>query len=177
MLPDEPGLLIDAARIEDRVAELASRISEDHAGNGELLILGVLKGAFVFLADLVRGLTVPHRVDFVTLSSYGDSTTPADAVRWVHDLETDVSGKPVLIVDDVVDTGSTLGHLKETLFSRGASSVKSCVLLSKSKPRADDRQADYVGFEIDDVWVVGYGLDHAGRHRSLPYVGVVDPAG
>ncbi len=177
MNPGRPRLLVDAAKIESRVAELASRISDDHAGIDELLVLGVLKGAFVFLADLARRLTVPHRVDFVTLSTYGGSTTPSDTVRLVHDLETDPTGRHVLIVDDVIDTGTTLSHLKQSLVARGAASVKSCVLLNKAKPRDDALQPEYAGFEIDDVWVVGYGLDHAGRYRSLPYVGVLDGVG
>jgi len=134
----------------------------------------VLKGAFIFLSDLARRLTIPRRVDFVALASYGDSTTP-DAVRLIMDLRESIKDRHVLIVDDIVDTGATLVYLKQMLEAREPASVKTCALTRKIKEREDAPDLDYVGFDIPDVWVVGYGLDHADRYRTLPYIGTYEP--
>jgi hypoxanthine phosphoribosyltransferase len=172
---DIEQILIDEATIQQRVKELADEISEDYADRGELLLIGILKGAFIFLADLSRRLEMPHAVDFMALSAYGMSATATGAVRFVLDLRLPIEGKHVLIVEDIVDTGLTLNYLYRTLRSRGPASLRSCVLLDKTQRRQVDVPIDYVGFEIPDVWVVGYGLDYADKHRTLPYIGVLRP--
>lgn len=171
----QPTPLFTRETIETRVAELARRISSDYAGTGELLLVGVLKGAFIFLADLARRLEVPHRVDFVALSSYGAAGSTQGNLRLIMDLKTPVSGQHVLLVDDIVDNGSTLRFLHGLLAAHGPASVKSCVLVRKAKPRVAEVAPDYVGFEIPDVWVVGYGLDYGDRYRTLPYIAVFEP--
>lgn len=169
-------VLLSEEEIHERVRDLAARISVDYADVDQLLLVGILKGAFIFLADLARHLTVPHVVDFMALSSYGSSATATGAVRIIMDLRLPVEGKHVLIVEDIVDTGLTLSYLYKTLYSRRPASLRSCVLLDKSSRREVDVDIDYLGFEIPDVWVVGYGLDYADRHRTLPYIGVLREA-
>jgi hypoxanthine phosphoribosyltransferase len=168
-------LLYTEAEIEARVSELAATISRDYRDTGEIVLIGVLKGAFIFLADLCRRLTVPHRVDFVALSSYGDATV-SGAVRLVLDLRDPITDRHVLVVDDILDTGKTLRYLMETLEAQRPASLKSCVLTRKRKDRPAAIRADYVGLEIPDVWVVGYGLDLADHHRTLPHIAEIDPA-
>ncbi len=170
MPADVPRLLLDEERIRTRVDELAAAISADYTGDAELVLGGVLKGAWIFLADLARRLSVPHVVDFVTLSSYREGTRQGE-VQLISDLRIDLAGKHVLIVDDVIDRGGTLCWLVRHLQRAAPASIRSCILLCKPRGRESDARPDYVGFEIDDVWVVGYGLDHAERHRSLPFVG------
>jgi len=153
--------------------EIARRISSDYADVKELLLVGILRGCFIFLADLSRLLTVPRSVDFIAVSSYGRTTTSTGAVRLIMDLRTEISGKHVLIVDDIVDTGYTLQYLINALKLRGPASLKTCVFLRKKERFEMDYEIDYVGFDIPDLWVVGYGLDYADRHRTLPYVGSV----
>jgi hypoxanthine phosphoribosyltransferase len=171
----KPTVLHTEAEIRVRVAELAERISRDYADADELYLVGVLKGAFIFLADLCRALSIRHRVDFVALASYGTSTESSGHVRLILDLKANIAGKHVLIVDDIIDTGSTLQYLMNLLSAHEPASVKSCVLVRKVKQRREEVDVDYVGFDIDDVWVVGYGLDYADRNRTLPYIGVVRP--
>jgi hypoxanthine phosphoribosyltransferase len=166
----EPRLLHDAGAIRERVAELARTISRDYATLGELRLVGVLKGAFIFLADLARQLDVPHRVDFIALSSYGDGGEDQGALRLRLDLQTRVSGAHVLVIDDILDTGATLSFVTQLLAAHRPASIRTCVLTRKHKARGATPYADYVGFEIPDVWVVGYGLDHADRFRTLPYI-------
>jgi hypoxanthine phosphoribosyltransferase len=168
-----PEVLITAAAIAARVDELAGRISADCRGQGEILLVGVLRGAFIFLADLARRLTVPCRVDFIALSRYEHGATPG-AVRLVMDLRTDVAGRHVLVVEDIVDSGDTLSYLCGMLQARGAASVRTCVLTRKPDRLTAAVGIDYVGFDIPDRWVVGYGLDYDGRWRTLPYIGTVD---
>ena len=134
---------------------------------------GVLRGCFIFLADLARLLTVPRRIDFMALAAYGQDAAPSGAVRLIMDLRTNIAGKHVLIVEDIVDTGNTLEYLIHTLLPRRPASLKTCVLLRKKDRLEKDVRIDYLGFDIPDQWVVGYGLDHADRHRALPYIGVV----
>jgi hypoxanthine phosphoribosyltransferase len=160
--------------IRRRVAELAGRISSDYAGR-EVLLVGVLKGAFIFLADLSRRLTIPRRVDFIAVASYGDGTTPSVAVRLVLDLRADIAGKDVIIVEDIVDTGGTLAYLQDMLKARRPRSLRTCAFLRKVKDREREPEVDYLGFEIEDDWVVGYGLDYADEYRTLPYIGVIEP--
>jgi hypoxanthine phosphoribosyltransferase len=170
-----PAVLISEDDIRRRVDELAAAISRDYAGAAEVLLVGVLRGSFIFLADLARRLTVPCRVDFIAVSSYGDSTTGGE-VRLILDVRTSVQGRHVIVVEDIVDTGSTLTYLLRTFGARQPASLKTCVLTRKPEGREVDVQVDYLGFDIPDAWVVGYGLDIADRYRTLPFIGVVDPA-
>lgn len=169
--PDIERVIVSGEEIQTRVNELAAQISQDYAGNGQLVIVGILKGAFIFLSDLTRRLTVPHRVDFMALSSYGQTATTSGAVRIVMDLRVDIEGRHVLVVEDIIDSGYTLHYLLDVLHARQPASLKTCVLLSKPERRRVDVPVDYLGFEIPDVWVVGYGLDYADTHRTLSYIG------
>lgn len=173
MNPEKPAVLFTEEVIRRRVAEMARRISSDYADVEELLLVGILRGCFIFLADLSRLLTVPRSVDFIAVSSYGRTTTSTGAVRLIMDLRTEISGKHVLIVDDIVDTGHTLQYLIDALKPRGPASLKTCVFLRKRERFKTDCEIDYLGFDIPDLWVVGYGLDYADRHRALPYVGSI----
>jgi hypoxanthine phosphoribosyltransferase len=173
--PDIERVLISETEIQTQVSQLAARLSTDYADDGQLIVIGILKGAFIFLADLTRRLTVPHRVDFMALSSYGQTTTTTGAVRIIMDLRVAIEGRHVLVVEDIIDSGYTLHYLLEVLRTRNPASLRSCVLLSKPDRRRVDVRVDYLGFEIPDVWVVGYGLDYAELHRTLPYIGALKP--
>lgn len=172
----EPELLIGQEAIDAKVSELAARISQDYAGVDDLMMVGVLKGAFIFLADLSRRLTLPRSVDFIALSTYGDQATTSGAVRLIMDLRRSITGKHVLVVEDIVDTGYTLSYLLKNLAAREPASLKTCVLVRKPTRAKVSITVDYLGFDIPDQWVVGYGLDWADRFRTLPYIGVVTPA-
>lgn len=172
--PDIERVLIDADSIQQRVRELAAQIDQDYANKQRLLLVGVLKGAFIFLSDLCRALTVSHAVDFMAVSSYGMTAT-SGAVRIVLDLREPIEGKHVLLVEDIVDSGNTLHYLQQVLASRGPASLRTCALSRKARPQAMSVPVDYLGFTIPDVWVVGYGLDYADTHRTLPYIGVLKP--
>lgn len=172
--PDIERVLIDADSIQLRVRELAAQIDQDYADKPRLLLVGVLKGAFIFLSDLCRALTVPHAVDFMAVSSYGMSAT-SGAVRIVLDLREPIEGKHVLLVEDIVDSGQTLHYLQQVLASRNPASLRTCALSRKARPQAMSVPVDYLGFTIPDVWVVGYGLDYADTHRTLPYIGALKP--
>ena len=173
MKQEEPPVLISEKEIRRRVEELARQVSADYEGAGELLLVGVLKGCFIFLADLFRLLTIPRRVDFIALAAYGPDAAPSGAVRLIMDLRTDISGKHVLIVEDIADTGNTLEVLVNALLTMKPATLKTCVLLRKKERMTKEVRIDYLGFDIPDVWVVGYGLDYADRHRALPYIGSV----
>jgi hypoxanthine phosphoribosyltransferase len=166
--PDLARVIIPADEIQDRVAELADRINHDYAGAENIYMVGILKGAFMFLADLTRYLSIPHTVDFMALSSYG-KTTSSGAVRILMDLREPVEGLHLIIVEDIIDSGNTLKYLNRVLKGRKPASLKSCVLVRKERDNLDI-PIDYLGFEIPDVWVVGYGLDFADKHRTLPYI-------
>jgi hypoxanthine phosphoribosyltransferase len=166
--------LISEADIQRRVRELAAEISRDYEGKS-LTLVGVLKGAFVFLADLARHLTVRREIEFMALSSYGMKTTHSGAVRVIMDLRQNIEGKHVLIIEDIVDTGLTLHYLLELLNTREPASVQTCALVRKKDRHEVDVTIDYVGFDIPDVWIVGYGLDYAEDYRALPYIGVLEP--
>lgn len=163
--------LVSEARIRAKVAELGRAISDDYEGK-ELLLIGLLRGAIVFLSDLMRTITIPVRLDFIGIQSYGASTE-SGAVRLVMDLETDIAGRHVLVVEDIVDTGKTLSYLVENLKARQPASLRVCALLDKPDRRQVPIDVDYVGFEIPDKFVVGYGLDFAEGYRNLPFVGVL----
>jgi len=167
-MPDELDLLISRDQIAARIEDIAARIDADYAGNGELVLVGVLKGSFIFLADLARRLTVPHRVEFIAISSYGDrESTESGAVRLLMDVRHDITGKHVLVVEDIIDTGYTLSYLLRLLGARGPASLRACTLLRKPDRMQVDVPVAYLGFDIPDVWVVGYGLDFAERYRTL----------
>ncbi|MGE5234781.1 MAG: hypoxanthine phosphoribosyltransferase [Acidobacteriota bacterium] len=175
-MPDTlPPVLISERAIARKVGTLAAELSRAYAGIDDLLLVGVLKGAFIFLADLSRRLTIPRRVDFIALSTYQDATTTTGAVRLIMDLRTDIRDRHVLVVEDIVDTGHTLAYLLKTLAAREPASLATCALLRKLDRREVDVRIDYLGFDIPDVWVVGYGLDWADRYRTLPYIGVISP--
>lgn len=174
MNPAAPEILVSEDAIAARVGELAARISADYAAATEVLLVGVLRGSFIFLADLCRRLTVPCRVDFLAVSRYEHGALPG-AVRLVMDLRTDVRGRHVLVVEDIVDSGHTLAYLVETLRTRGPASLRTCALTRKPARRAVDIVPDYVGFDVPDRWLVGYGLDYADQFRTLPYIGVITP--
>jgi hypoxanthine phosphoribosyltransferase len=168
-MPDELDLLISRDQIAARIEELATQIDTDYADAGELVLIGVLKGSFIFLADLARRLTIRHRVEFIAVSSYGDrESTESGAVRLLMDVRHDITGQHVLMVEDIIDTGHTLAYLLRLLGARGPASIKACTLLRKLDRLLVDVPIAYLGFDIDDVWVVGYGLDYAERYRTLP---------
>jgi hypoxanthine phosphoribosyltransferase len=168
-------ILLDEHTIANRVSEMASEISRDYAEIDDLVLVAVLKGAFIFLADLTRCMEVPHQVDFIALSSYNRGTESTGAVRLIMDTRTSVTGRNVLIVEDILDTGYTLDYLVRTFRARQPASLRTCVLLSKPDRRKVDVPVDYLGFEIPDEWVVGYGLDYADRYRTLPFIGALKP--
>lgn len=174
MTENQPEILISEAAIAKKVDELAQRISRDYAGVDDLILVGVLKGAFIFLADLARRLTIPRSVDFIALSTYGDGTTTG-SVRMIMDLRRSIEGKHVLVVEDIVDTGHTLSYLMKNLATRGPASLACAALVRKAERLEVEVQITYLGFDIPNVWVVGYGLDWAERFRTLPYIGVVTP--
>jgi hypoxanthine phosphoribosyltransferase len=165
-------VLIDEATLRDRVAELGAEVSSDYAGR-DLLLIGVLKGAVFFMADLMRHLTVPCEVDFMAISSYGDATDSSGIVRILKDLDINIEGREVLVVEDIIDSGLTLSYLMRNLESREPASLEVCALLTKPTRREIDVPVRYVGFEIPNKFVVGYGLDFGERYRNLPFVGVL----
>jgi hypoxanthine phosphoribosyltransferase len=175
MAQEQLKVLISEQEISDKIDELAQRISSDYADVDDLLLVGVLKGSFIFLSDLSRRLTIPRSIDFMALSTYGDDTETDGAVRMIMDLRSSIAGRHVLVVEDIVDTGYTITYLLRTLATRQPASLKTCVLVHKPERRKVHAQIDYLGFEIPDVWVVGFGLDWAEKFRTLPYIGVVEP--
>ncbi len=168
-------ILASKETLEETIRRLAAQISQDYAGK-EVLLIGILKGAFIFLADLARHLTIPHTVDFMSLSSYGATATTSGEVRIIMDLRTFIRGKHAIIVEDIIDTGHTLLYLQQLLGARQPASLRTCVLLSKPDRRKVTVPIDYLGLEIPDDWVVGYGLDYAERYRTLPYIAVLKPS-
>ena len=172
----QPVVLISEEEIQTRVAELAAQISEDFDNKGEIVLVGVLKGAFIFLADLSRNLSIPRTIEFIAVSSYGSGSKATGAVRLVMDVRGNIEGKHVLIVEDIVDTGHTLQYLIGMLKSHNPASVKTCALVRKAERAEVDVCVDYLGFDIPDEWVVGYGLDYAEQNRTLPYIGTITPS-
>ena len=167
-------ILIDEEALTTRVGELGAEISGDYEGR-DLLLIGVLKGAVFFMADLMRAITVPCEIDFMAISSYGASTDSSGVVRILKDLDINIEGRHVLVVEDIIDSGLTLSYLLRNLESRGPASLEICSLLTKPERREVDVPVRYVGFEIPNRFVIGYGLDFAERYRNLPYVGVLHP--
>ena len=172
---NNPPVLISEEKIHQRVDELAAQISADYADKGDVILIGILKGSFIFLADLSRRLTIPRTIEFMAVSSYRNTSVSTGAVRMVMDVRGNIENRHVLIVEDIVDTGHTLKYLIGILGSRKPASIRTCTLLHKAESAEVDVKIDYIGFGIDDEWVVGYGLDYAERDRSLPYIGVIQP--
>ena len=170
--PDLTRVLITEDQIQNRIKSLAEEISADYADKGNVYIIGILKGAFIFLADLTRQLTIPHTVDFMALTSYGKTTTIGE-VRILMDLREPIEGRHVLIVEDIVDSGHTLSYLYRVLKGRSPASLKTCVLVEKDRESLTV-PVDYLGFTLPDVWLVGYGLDYADKFRTLPYIAEIN---
>jgi hypoxanthine phosphoribosyltransferase len=170
MEPEGISVLIPADRIRARIGELGKAITDDYAGADEIVVVCVLKGAFIFAADLVRQIGVPCRIDFIRASSYGTHCNSSGRVLINHDL--DIEGRKVLLVEDIVDTGLTLSCIRTELMKLAPESLKACCLLDKPSARKVPAEADYVAFTIPDIFIAGYGLDVAGRHRELPYIGI-----
>jgi hypoxanthine phosphoribosyltransferase len=170
---DVAEILIEEDRLRSRVQELGEEVSADYAGR-DLLLIGVLKGAVFFMADLMRTLTIPCEIDFMAISSYGAQTDSSGVVRILKDLDINIEGRDVLVVEDIIDSGLTLSYLMRNLESREPASLEVCALLTKPERREIDVPVRYIGFEIPNRFVIGYGLDFAERYRNLPYVGVLD---
>ena len=171
---DIAEVLIPADALRGRVAELGERVEADYRGK-ELLMIGVLKGALMFMVDLARRIDLPLELDFMAVSSYGTGTESSGVVRIIKDLDINIEGRHVLIVEDIVDTGLTLSYMREVLLTREPASLRICCLLDKREARKTNVPLDYVGFEIPSRFVVGYGLDYAEIYRNLPFVGVLKP--
>lgn len=169
---DIAKVLLDAGTIQARVRELGQQLSRDYEGKNPVLIC-ILKGAAIFMADLVRHISIPARMDFMAISSYGGGVRTSGVVRILKDLDSSIEGQHVVIVEDIVDSGLTLTYLLDNLQSRHPASLRTCVLLDKPGQRRVPLKTDYVGFEIPDEFVVGYGLDYAENYRHLPYIGVL----
>jgi hypoxanthine phosphoribosyltransferase len=172
---DIEEVLISEATLQARVTELAALISRDYVEK-DIILLGILRGAVMFMADLARQLAIPLELDFMAISSYGNSTESSGVVRILEDLDEPIEGKHVLIVEDILDTGLTLGYLMANLKRRNPASLAICALLDKQKARSKDVEPKYTGFVIPHRFVVGYGLDYAQKYRNLPYVGVLKPS-
>ena len=168
-------ILVTEEQLKSKVNELGAQITKDYEGR-DLLLVSILKGSVVFMADLMRAIRMPCGIDFMVVSSYGGAnTTSTGLVKIVKDLDQDLSGKDLLIVEDILDTGITLSHLVPMLKLRNPASVRLCTILSKPSRRKADIEPDYLGFEVPDEFVVGYGLDYDEKYRNLPYVGVLKP--
>ncbi len=175
LFDDVNDVLIDQERLQERIRELAQQIEEDYSDVENPLLLCVLKGAFIFLADLTRLLEMPHEVDFMAISSYGAGTTSSGAVRIVLDLKEDIAGRHILIIEDIIDSGRTLDYMRRNLLARSPASLRICTLLNKPSRRAVDVPVDYIGFDIPDEFVVGYGLDFDQIYRNFPFIAVLKP--
>lgn len=169
---DVKEILFDQEVLGEKIDQLGQQITEDYSGK-DLLLVSVLKGANVFVADLMRKIKIPLQIDFIAVSSYGLSTESSGVVKIIKDLDQSIEGKDVLIVEDIIDTGLTLHYLYENLLSRKPNSLKICTLLDKPERRKIDMKIDYKGFDIPDEFIIGYGIDYAEQYRNLPFVGVL----
>ena len=174
MEQDIKKVLISEEEIREKVAEIGARISEDYAGKN-LLMVGILKGSVVFMADLMRAVTTHARIDFMSVSSYGSGTKSSGVVKIVKDLDNNVEGYDLLLVEDILDSGNTLSYLLKILEHRHPASIRLCTLLDKPDRRVKPVEVHYSGFTIPDAFVVGYGLDYAEKYRNLPYIGILKP--
>jgi len=176
MHPDVSHVILTEEQIRARVRELGAEVSRDYAEGGSVLLVGVLRGAVLFVADLMRELSIPCEIDFMAVSSYGSSTKSSGVVRIMKDLDENIEGRHVLVVEDILDTGLTLKYLLKNLASRKPASLEVVTLLSKSGKQRVPIDCKYTGFDIPDEFVVGYGLDYAERYRNLRYLGVLKPS-
>ena len=174
MLQDIKEIWINEDELRKKVAQLGAKISEDYKDKN-LLMVSVLKGSVVFMADLMRAITIPAAIDFMAVSSYGAGTRSTGVVRIIKDLDTPVQGYDLLLVEDILDSGNTLSYLRELLGDRKPNSIQIATLLDKPSRRTADIHADYVGFEIEDQFGVGYGLDYNEKYRNLPFIGILKP--
>lgn len=174
MLQDIQEIIFTPEEIQAKIKELGGKIARDYAGK-ELLMIGVLRGAVIFMADLARAIDIPVAMDFMAVSSYGTATHTSGVVRILKDLNESAEGRHILVVEDIIDSGLTLHYLLDIIKSRNPASVKLCTLLSKPERRKTEVQVDYTGFTIPDAFVVGYGLDYAERYRNLPFIGILKP--
>ena len=174
MQQDVLRVLLSEEEIRAKCKEMGARISQDYKGKN-LMLVTVLKGAVVFLADLMRAIDVPAEIDFMVVSSYGSGVKSSGVVKIVKDLDVPLAGKDLLIVEDILDSGLTLSYIKELLESRGPASIKIATLLDKPSRRKVDLVADYIGFSVPDEFVIGYGLDYDEKYRNLPYIGILKP--
>jgi hypoxanthine phosphoribosyltransferase len=170
---DIASILISEEDLQKRIREMGQEIARDYAAHGDLLLVGVLKGCVMFLVDLARAIPMHLSLDFMAISSYGKSTESSGVVRLLKDLETDINGRHVLVVEDIVDSGLTLDYLRQQLLGRNPASLRICSLLNKPERRISEVAIDYLGFDIPNEFVVGYGLDYAEHYRNLPYIGVL----
>jgi hypoxanthine phosphoribosyltransferase len=172
MRNDVKEILLSEEALDDKVSELGCRISKDYA-DGDLVLVGVLKGSVMFMSDLLKKITIPCSMDFMAVSSYGNSTTSSGVVRILKDLDFEIEGKDVLVVEDIIDSGVTLKYLVEYLKGRKAKSLEIVCLLDKPERRKVDMNVKYVGFTVPDEFLIGYGLDYAEKYRNLPYIGIL----
>ena len=172
MLQDVETILFNEQVLANRVHELGEEISKDYADE-EVLLVGILKGASVFLSDLIRHISIPAYIDYMVVSSYGNSAETSGVVRIIKDLEENIEGKNIIIIEDIIDTGLTLAFLKQNLLSRNPKSLKICTLLDKPARREKEILIDYKGFEVPDEFIIGYGIDYAEKYRNLPFVGLL----
>lgn len=173
MKQDMASVLISEEQIQKRIRELGQEITEHYRPLNDLLLVGVLKGSVMFLVDLARQIDLPLAMDFMAISSYGASTQSSGVVRLLKDLDTDISGRHVLVVEDIIDSGLTIEYLTDQLQRRNPASLRICALLNKPERRTSDVVVDYLGFDIPNEFAVGYGLDYAERYRNLPFIGVL----
>ena len=171
---DIESVLFSAEQLKQRVREIATEIEKDYAGK-EIMLISVLRGSFVFMADLCRAIDLPCTIDFMSVSSYGKSTTSSGQVQITKDLSEDISGRHVIVIEDILDSGNTLSYLLRLLEHRHPASIRLCTLLDKPDRRTKPVQVHYSGFTIPDAFVVGYGLDYAEKYRNLPYIGILKP--
>lgn len=174
MINDVESVLLSEEQLAKRIAEIGAEITADYDGK-EILMIGVLRGAVLFMADLARAIKVPVAIDFMAVSSYGAGTSSSGVVRILKDLDEDVEGKHVLVVEDIIDSGLTLNYLLDNLKSRKPASIKLCTLLNKPERRKVHVNIDYNGFDVPDYFVIGYGLDYAEKYRNLPFIGILKP--
>lgn len=172
MHPDVENIMISEEQLKSRIGELAAKLDKEYEGKRPLMV-AILKGSVMFYADLLRAMTIPVEMDFMAISSYGAGAKSSGEVKLIKDLDRKIEGRDVIIVEDIIDSGYTLSYLKRMLYSRKPASVKICALLDKYARRVVPIEADYKGFDIEDEFVIGYGLDYAERYRNLPYIGIL----
>jgi len=172
MIKDVERVMIDEQTLRARIKQLAKQLDDEYAGKNPLMV-GILKGSVMFYADLLREMKIPVQMDFMAISSYGSGSKSSGEVKLIKDLDRKIEGRDVIIVEDIIDSGYTLSYLKRMLYSRKPNSVKICALLDKFERRVVPIEPDYKGFDIEDEFVIGYGLDYDERYRNLPYIGIL----